>query len=805
MKTGTGFRSLVGRFWRDGLRKSEPVPDVGGGPGPAYPPTPWATFTKPTFTVADTYVPPGATQAHVRLTAQGEIQSDARLPIINVINGTGTNVGNAANQAAILPAYTPIWRPGDDADLWITLDLTLVGGMGTPGNFFSISFTIDQSGWAVGTAITRQIIVQEGAVNQLPAQMPYHRPPKRLVTGAPAATLDVATVPWSDTGYLGNAGSGTGVLRSRLSHGYSQPGNGEHGAYLNDDAFPAAALDPQQRLTDSEGRPMIRLHSERLPAPVTVPNDATSYYQQASIVTTQRLPEFNRSFGVWRARIRTPDRRGAWSAFWAIGGSWPPEHDVFEHFNAGTDFFAPGVRDMTSMAQHYGNYSSGVRVGHDGRYQDMTKLGFAAFDAYSEVHDYEIWIEPTLAYVFRDGVEVYCYRNLAVHQDPTVTDWAFYWLFNVAVKISAADGGPQGAYADGNGDLDLYGFWRFEQAQCSLVNFDDPRPWPSRKPFAIEPFLGAEGGVPFTRGAPAIQGTAAEGQTLSLTLPAFEKSPTSFGYSWLADGVEVGTGSTLALTSAHANKRIIGRVRGVNAQGPGPWAASPASGLVVGSGIAIRQVSFGQASTPGGTVTLEQAAQAGSRLLLYVSIDKASAPNTPAGWAAVAGVDHSAGPGASHRLFERVAAGGETSFSWTLATGNGLASRAALVELERAGTVQAGAQSVVNAGTNARASGTATLPASDTAQSVALAFWSNDSQSTTDTAAGFAFSGGFALIASRGIGSAEGLGSSSGIPALAVGLRGLGAAGEVAATEATYTGDSSDENVLGLVLIRPAT
>lgn len=461
-------------------------------PATLYPAFPWTTFTKPTLTVENHTVPLNATQAHIRLTATGTIQSDARIPIIQVSNGTGTNVGNGANQATILPTYTPIWRPGDDADLWITLNLTNMTGRGVAGNFFKVSFVIDQSGWASGTAITRTVTFQAGATNALPNPLPFHRPPKRLITGTPAATLDVATVEWSDTGYAGNAASGTPVLRSRLSHGYSQPSNGEHGAYLNDDAFPAVALDPHQRLADSQGRPMLRMHSARLPASVTVPNDATPYYQQASILTTQRMPEFNGRYGVWRIRARTPDRRGAWSAGWAIGGRWPPEHDVFEHFNAGTDFYKPGERNMTSMAQHYGNYSSGVRAGFDGRYQDMIQAGFASFDVYSEIHDYEIWIEPTIAYVFRDGIEVYCYRNLAVHEDPAFTDWSFYWLFNVAVKISAADGGAQGPYADGNGDLDLYGFWRFETANCSLVDFTDAKPWASRKPYAVDPVLGSE-------------------------------------------------------------------------------------------------------------------------------------------------------------------------------------------------------------------------------------------------------------------------------------------------------------------------
>ena len=97
----------------------------------------------------------------------------------------------------------------------------------------------------------------------------------------------MAAIQWSDTGFVGNAAPGTGAApcwRSRLAHGYTQGGNGEPGAYLNADAFPAQAVRPHAREVDGHGRPLVRLHTEKLPAPVTV--GTQSYPFQAAVLTT---------------------------------------------------------------------------------------------------------------------------------------------------------------------------------------------------------------------------------------------------------------------------------------------------------------------------------------------------------------------------------------------------------------------------------------------------------------------------------------------------------------------------------------
>ncbi|MBE8723197.1 glycoside hydrolase family 16 protein [Sphingobacterium pedocola] len=391
-------------------------------------------------------IPPGATKAHVRLTLAGAIMSTA---YVQVNTSTGGAKGFNVNRDISTPFKYQYWRPGDDADLWITVDI--INPRHTPGDQFKITFPGE--GTAGPVACIFQI--QEGAVNELPAEMPFHRDP--LVFHAdgvtPTVDLDMAAIEWSDSGFDAD---GNPVWRSRLSHGYSQAGNGETGLYTNVEAFPDDAVNPQTREVDSEGRPFVRLHTVKFEEPVVFSDRIFPF--QASVLQGSKLDEWKYRRGVYRAQIQTPSRRGAWSAFWAVGSvlstgvsQWPPEVDFFESFNGA--YGAAYTPRSTSSAQHIGVHGSNVRDMVNGLKSELDRVpGFELdINLNAEPHDYTCIIEDDWITHFVDGKETLQHRNMLDRTDGG-TDWAFYPIINVAVKIDA--GNP---YNEGTSDLLWYG------------------------------------------------------------------------------------------------------------------------------------------------------------------------------------------------------------------------------------------------------------------------------------------------------------------------------------------------------------
>lgn len=118
----------------------------------------------PSTTLAEPIgIPPGATKAHVRLTLAGAIMSTA---YVQVNTSTGGAKGFNVNRDISTPFKYQYWRPGDDADLWITVNI--INPRHTPGDQFKITFPGE--GTAGPVACFFQI--QEGAVNELPDEMP---------------------------------------------------------------------------------------------------------------------------------------------------------------------------------------------------------------------------------------------------------------------------------------------------------------------------------------------------------------------------------------------------------------------------------------------------------------------------------------------------------------------------------------------------------------------------------------------------------------------------------------------------------
>jgi hypothetical protein len=491
----------------------EDVADPGDPVAP--PPPPWvqAGSLQTVSAPATVYVAPGATHAHIPLTASGPIRFTAwaRARALQNISGGGFNVGNAAAQKAWLPPYDYFWRDGDDLVHWVTITIDASESVRkTIGNKFQVNW--GGMGWtnahSGAQAIPPTVIeVQSGAVNDLPAQMPYHRPPKRLhVTGTPSAALDPATFAISRTGWVGNPTLAAGTLnpldprgqipcwRSRYPHGYTPPNAGEMGLATDlDGEFAAHAINPHSTGSDEHGS-YIRLHTVRFPEPVTT--GTTTYQFQAPVMTAQTMPEWWGVSGLWRARCRVPGREGAWSIFWTQGvtkstrsGNWPPEIDFFEHFN-GAYGMGANLQDwnmsgkLQNLAQHAGNYGSNVRARAEGLRLYLDGLGFdSAVNVYTQPHEYACAVAGERVYWFFNGIELYSAPYMSQHQDDTKNDWAHFPIMSVSVKTPNGTSDPYtGQYPgdyDDSGDLLIYQMERYEMGEYALVDHVDPRPWPA--------------------------------------------------------------------------------------------------------------------------------------------------------------------------------------------------------------------------------------------------------------------------------------------------------------------------------------
>jgi hypothetical protein len=442
-------------------------------------------------------VRPGAIEAHIPVTASGPIHFTAWVRATRLINVPmgGFNVGS--DHSAWLPPFDLYWRDGDEPTHWVTIRIEAPEAMRQrPGSRFGVLFEIH--GWS-NDRLETIVEVQNGALNAMPETYPRHRPPLMIDFSAarPAVDLDITSMRWSDTGYVDNAPVISGSLnpqdpastpcwRARLFHGYEQVGNGELGAYLNEYAFPNDAVEPLSIRVDSHGRPFVRMHSRRLAKPVTI--GSNTYNFQAAVLNSQAMDEWCARTGVYRAQILLPSRVGAWTAFWTCGrqkdvrgGRWPPEIDFFEHFNG-----AFGLADWpmngstTTAGQHTGPYGSNNRTRVDGRTTNLWRLGHdTGVNLYTEIHDYACLVTEDRIYHFIDGIETISMPNMARHEDPANEEWNYMIYITNSVKPPE---GPGGAYADGSGDLLIYGLQRYDlDSGYVLADWTEPRPWPNRK------------------------------------------------------------------------------------------------------------------------------------------------------------------------------------------------------------------------------------------------------------------------------------------------------------------------------------
>lgn len=116
------------------------------------------------------------------------------------------------------------------------------------------------------------------------------------------------------------------------------------------------------------------------------------------------------------------------------------------------------------------------------------------------------------------------------------------------------------AYCAGNGTEST--------SRTIYVNQPGPAPPPPPPP--------SGGNVPAVTNPPTVSGTAEVGKTLTANRGSWTNDPTSYNYVWRRSGdlQQLGTASTLALTSAHAGYQLRVDVQACNGTGCSSWSSS---------------------------------------------------------------------------------------------------------------------------------------------------------------------------------------------------------------------------------------
>jgi beta-glucanase (GH16 family) len=410
----------------------QPLADKWAVTGNAVPYTtttnPFATFDfkngtaypqKAAVSIGTVSVPVGATEAFVPVRIN---RATPNTVIVRVMtrNGSGTLAGIEGRHFQ-RTVTTLFFRPGDaleqtvripliNMDAGRTFDLILPeGAVGAAGVINSSARITAVVGAAAGTAKTAGF-----------------RPARTFAgTGTLAYTLDPASVKWSDAGAADS-------WRTRLSHGRTQPANGESGLYLD----PVLHQSPLPPFAIENNELVIR--SQQLLTPIFFDNQY--WYHGAAILTGQRMPATQMQYGQYEWEAMMPNRRGGWPAFWLlpVGGAWPPEIDVYEGFgySSGWNFSRNISSNIHGGANNTRTFTALMQVNAANAY------AMQGFD--TSYHKYAVDIAPDFITFFVDGKETYQTVNPFKG-----TTW--YPLMNVAVKHT-------GDYVGGTGEMRIRSF-----------------------------------------------------------------------------------------------------------------------------------------------------------------------------------------------------------------------------------------------------------------------------------------------------------------------------------------------------------
>lgn len=361
-------------------------------------------------------VPAGATVVHVPVTLD-KPSPNTVIAYVRVFNGQGGRAVPDVTKAVI-------FRPGDQLTKSIAFN---IDGMVAGNTVKANQPAVPDGAKRMGNAI--EITAKEGAVNE--AVPDTSRPPLAFSPlGELCYTGTVETIQFDDKG-------GPNTFTTSLSHGRTQPGNGETGYY--------GTVGQGVIKRGPEG---LVLTSRRLEKPIPVGSPATLYPFLASMLSGHRTPETQFKYGTVEWVVKMPNRKGSWPALWLVPtGGWPPEIDVYEGFgyNGSWRFNA-----SLSTNLHGGNANKRTFT-RPAMNMRMSTFGLAdTLD--TEFHTFAVTVAPDWITMFIDGVETMRYANPFKGEN-------WYPLTNVAVKAT-----PEAPYDDGTGDMILRSLkiWRAE-------------------------------------------------------------------------------------------------------------------------------------------------------------------------------------------------------------------------------------------------------------------------------------------------------------------------------------------------------
>lgn len=429
-------------------------------------PRPWDIAIPPKLSLSEAEILPGAAFVRLKLSLDRDPFMTVRV-LLRVEQGHAVGF-RPADFRTDLP-YLALWSPGDDLVQYLTIPIRNASSQ--VGWRFRVTAprTLRQSGWARaerGTHVDVKVVDQLRHPGIPPTQMPRQRPLHRLRKGLPSFDQDMERFEWSRTGLKPD---GTPVWRSSLQYGDGPANANEKGLYATAETYPGS--NPHLKGRDRLGRPYVRLHTRRFDRPVRELDlagrpMARSLPFQAAWLSGQTLPGLCHSTGLWEFEFVSPDRHGAWAAHWMMGVRngrtvWPPEIDVFEHFNG---VYGPwDSRRETSAALHYGDFGRS-RAGTRGTVVNLPQAGFdAATDLTSAPHLSQCLVTDDFITIFMDGLEIVQFRHILKPIAPGDTP-DFHPVINVAVAPSREND----PYDQGSGDMLVYGYRYFPPSAVAL-------------------------------------------------------------------------------------------------------------------------------------------------------------------------------------------------------------------------------------------------------------------------------------------------------------------------------------------------
>jgi len=316
-----------------------------------------------------------------------------------------------------------IFRPGDPLTKTASFSVRNM----SEGNFVRATQSdVPDGGERKGGEI--RITAKAGAVN-LPIEG-GRAPLLFKPLGEPCFSETGQTIQFDDKG-------GPDSLSTSLSHGRTQPGNGETGYYGTVD------MGGFKRTPDG-----LVLTSRRLDKPVRVGSPATEYPFLATMLSGHRTPETQFKHGSVEWVVKTSNRFGSWPALWLLPTSgWPPEIDVYEGFGYNNSW-----KFQASLSTNlHGGHNQVQTFSRSAMRMTMGDFGLSnTLD--SEFHAFAVTVDKEWITMFIDGVETMRYAN-------PFDGETWYPLTNVAVKAK-----EDSSYDAGSGAMVLRSLkvWRAE-------------------------------------------------------------------------------------------------------------------------------------------------------------------------------------------------------------------------------------------------------------------------------------------------------------------------------------------------------